>query len=170
MNKDLFFYSNFCEHCKDVINIITKKNMRELFMFVCVDNNKFRLPPCVTHVPTIITKQKDVLTDRHVIMYIEKMTAATQVADISPWMSNGYSSQYTWLTDNGYDDGRMSDVNNVGQQPYVMLGAEQHIFAPKEPENGNKSNKFDDNMYEKYINSRNADDDMLKRQMNANRF
>lgn len=175
MNKDIFFYSNFCEHCKDVINLITKRNLRDYFMFVCVDNKKYKIPPCVTHVPTIITKQNDVLTDAYVAAYIERLVNAMSgpVEDISPFSLTsqaGYSSSYTWLTENGYDnDGKVSLQNeNMGKNSYVMLGTESRMFAPKQ-EDTSKNNKFDDSMFENYVNSRNADDEFIKRQMQPSR-
>jgi hypothetical protein len=140
-------------------------------MFVCIDNGKFKIPPCVTHVPTIITHQKDVLTDAYVLAYIEKLVNSTNNDDISPFSlaQGGYSSSYTWLTDNGgYDnDGKIS-LNNEGavKSNYVMLGAESHIFVPKEDDSSkSKTNKFDDSTYEKFINSRNMDEDIIKKSM-----
>jgi hypothetical protein len=171
-NKDMLFFSNFCEHCKDVINLITKKNIRDNFMFVCIDNGKFKIPTCITHVPSIITHKKDVLTDAYVLAYIDKLVNSTtnNNDDISPFSlaQSGYSSSYTWLTDNGYDnDGKVS-LNNEGavKSNYVMLGAESHIFIPKEDDSSSsKANKFDDSTYEKFINSRNLDEDIIKKSM-----
>lgn len=169
MNKDMFFYSNFCDHCKEAIHAINKKNMRSQFVFVCVDTQKYKLPACVTHVPTIITRQKDVLTDGHIAQYIEKLFTSEQTLEISPYAiasQSGYSSSYTWLTESGYDnEGNLSLKNDDAAKGYVMIGAEPHIFAPKEAESTSKSSKFDDSMYEKYVNSRAAEDEALKRQM-----
>lgn len=179
MAKDMFFYSNFCDHCKEVISVIMKKNIRPNFLFVCVDDNKFQLPSCVTHVPTIITRQKDVLTDSIVLVYIDKLTNTVsniENNDISPFSmadAAGYSSSYTWLTNDGYDnDGTVSLQNeSINKTNYVMLGAETHIFIPNDPDSGSggsgssgsKSNKFDSKVFENFINSRNLDDDIVKK-------
>jgi hypothetical protein len=172
MNKDAFFYSNFCEHCKDVMNIITKNNIRDHFMFVSVDNKKFKIPGCVTHVPTIITKQNDVLMDANVITYIERIVHS-MIEDVSPYSlgaQSGYSSSYTWLTENGYDnDGRVSLQNeSVGKNNYVMIGTDSRMMTPQQTDTS-KGSKFDDSMYEKYVNSRNADDEFMKRQVQPSR-
>lgn len=173
MNKDSFFYSDSCDHCKVLINMIIKKGVRDMFLFVPVDKYKHMLPSCVTHVPTIITRQKEVLTGEYIDAYVNRnsgTTAATQ--DISPYafQGAGYSSSYTWLTDNGYDnDGALSMQNESStMNGFVPYGSDSRIFAPKEPET-NKSNKFDDSIYEKYINSRNADDEVIKRNINQTR-
>lgn len=172
MNKDSFFYSNSCEHCKVLINVIVKKGIRDMFVFVPVDKYKHMLPPCVTHVPTIITRQKEVLTGDYIDEYIERSSGGQQSEEVSPYAfaAGGYSSSYTWLTDNGYDnDGAISMQNESssmkGGMPY---GSDSRIYAPKEPETS-KSSKFDDTSYERYLNSRNADDEVIKRTMNQQR-
>ena len=142
-----------------------------MFTFVCVDTNKYKLPTCITHVPTIITKQKDVLTDRYLVDYLEMLNnkKVEPVEEISPYSLSTpatYSSSYTYLTENGYDnDGRVSLQNEtIGKNSYGMLGAEAHIFAPHDNEStSNKSGKFDDSIYESYVNNRNADDETLKK-------
>lgn len=162
MNKDMFFYSKYCNHCKDVINIITKANIRDLFIFVSVDENKFRIPEFITHVPSIITKQKTLISDSGVIEYIEKHVNMITSAPISPFSlsDTSYSTSYTFLTDNGYDnEGKLLDEKSQ----YIMLNTDCSIMTPKEVDNGSKSIKFDDSMYERYLNSRNADDEYLKR-------
>lgn len=172
MNKDSFFYSNSCEHCKVLINLIVKKGLREAFLFVPVDKYKHMLPSCVTHVPTIITRQKDVLTGEYIDEYIGKTSGGreTQNEEISPYaFVGGYSSSYTWLTDNGYDnDGVVSMQNETSvTNGFVPYGSESRIYAPKEPETS-KSGKFDDSTYEMFVNNRNADDELIKRNMNQN--
>ena len=163
MNKDLFFYSKFCNHCKDVINIITKGNVRELFIFVCVDDNRFRIPEFVTHVPTIVTKSRSVVSDDMVIDYIDRyIKTSSSSLPISPYqIEAGYSSCYTFLTENGYDnEGKMSEEKNS----YIMIGDDHKIYTPKESDNSSsKTAKFDESTYEQYLNSRNLDDERMKR-------
>lgn len=172
MQKDLFFYSKFCDHCKNIITVITKANIRELFVFVSVDENKFTIPPFVTHVPTIVTKDKQLVDSDRISDYLEKYMSHTSSSDdVSPFSLGaqaGYSTSYTFLTDNGYDvEGKMTEDKGS----YIMLGADTRIYAPKESDQNitskSKSGKFDDSMYERFINSRNADDEMLKRQQQS---
>lgn len=170
MQKDLFFYSKFCDHCKNVITVITKANIRELFVFVSVDDNKFNIPPFVTHVPSIVTKEKQLVESDSIPDYLEKYIKHTSISsDISPFSldsQSSYSTSYTYLTENGYDvDGKMTEEKGA----YIMLGADTRIYAPKEADQNttNKSGKFDDSMYERFINNRNADDELLKRQQQS---
>jgi len=174
MNKDMFFYSNFCQQCKEVISLITKKNLRDFFVFVSVDKN-FNLPQCITHVPTIITRNKDLLIDDNVILYINKITNSkiTTNEDISPYSisAGGYSSSFTMLTENGYDtEGAMSKPETNNFSLLIGGGEGTEIYTPKDDSGtsakGAKPSKFDDSMYERYLNSRSSDDDAIKKQMN----
>jgi hypothetical protein len=156
--------------------MIIKKGVRDMFLFVPVDKYKHMLPSCVTHVPTVITRQKDVLTGEYIDAYINKNSGGggssdtTSTQDISPYAfpGGGYSSSYTWLTDNGYDDGSLSTQNEgAATNGFGPYGSDSRIFAPKEPDTS-KSGKFDDSIYEKFLNSRNSDDEVIKRNINQN--
>ena len=166
----MFFYSNFCDNCKDVITIITNKNLRDAFCFVCVDQAKYKLPACITHVPSIITRNKEVLKDAYVIGYLEKLMSyqSKQIDDISPisMTQKAYSSSYTLLSETGYDN---EATLNEQDTNFYALNTDQRIYTPNNDTSGNnnsgKSGKFDDSIYEKYLNSRTADDDALKKQV-----
>lgn len=169
MSKDMFFYSNYCDHCKDIINIIIKKNIRKLFCFVCIDTQKFTIPACVKSVPTVITKQKQILVGNTIANYIEDLTTPSIASDqISPYLqTGGYSSSYTWLTENGYDnDGNIGLQNGTGINSYGMIGSEgQAISGQQQQITESKGLKFDDSAYESYINSRNEDEKHIKRSL-----
>ncbi len=167
MQKDLFFYSKFCNHSTDVITMITKMNIRDFFIFVCVDDKKYNIPKCVTHVPTIITKNKELVTDTEVMNYLGKFRSGREPTneDIAPFCSaqTGYSSSYIFLTDNGYD---VEGLQQDDKDKYININANTNIYTPVETDNSStKTNKFDDSMYEKYLNSRNTDDDFIKKKM-----
>ena len=37
---DILYYSNYCKHSKNVINILTKHGMNEKISFICIDKIK----------------------------------------------------------------------------------------------------------------------------------
>lgn len=170
MNKDLFFFSNYCDHCKDVINIMNKKNIRSTFLFVCVDNSKYQIPKCITHVPTVMTKNREIVTDKDIIKFLDMLSTTSShtgvPSELAPYSlldGNGYSSSYTWLTENGYD-------NDGGQQEnkfFVSIGNEGQSFLHQKEETSTKGIKFDDKMYENFLASRNTDDEQIKRTLNS---
>jgi hypothetical protein len=73
MNKDILFYSNFCEYSKHILVLVQKKDCRDSFVMVCVDNPavRNRLPVEVDKVPMIITKTKHVISGDNIVKYIE---------------------------------------------------------------------------------------------------
>lgn len=170
LQKDLLFYSNLCDHCKDVINVINKKNIRDSFMFVCVDNPKFIIPEFIKVVPSILTTKKQIYVNKILYEYLETKTTHTAniVEEISPFTigSANYSTSYTWLSSdgNGYDsDGKILNSEQTHNNNFVLLNDNLSLNAPKENVTDNKSNKFDSSIYEKYINSRTNDDEHIKK-------
>jgi hypothetical protein len=160
IQKDILFYSKFCNHCNEVIAMIMKANIRNLFIFVSVDENKYNIPPFVTHVPTIVTKKKEILKDGDVISYLTRTEDVSK--EISPFSlgDDSYSSSFTFLTENGYD---VDGIQSEDKRQFVKLTDNASIYTPPEADTSTKSNKFDDSIYERYINGRNADDEVMKR-------
>lgn len=61
MTGHVLFYSELCFFSKDIRALITKKNISALFTFVSVDTYRASLPVFVQSVPTIFTRDKQVL-------------------------------------------------------------------------------------------------------------
>lgn len=169
MQKDLLFYSKFCKHSIDVINDITKRALRDNFMFISVDNPKFKIPDFIKVVPTILTYEKQILTGKNVNLYVESKSQTVNKAsdEISPFTIGGtqYSAQYTWLSadGNGYDnDGSLLNNDQTRNNNFVLLNTDNHINISKDIEE-DKSNKFDSSVYEKYISGRTNDDENIKK-------
>ena len=51
--KNILFFSNYCNHCKEIIGEINKSSLQNSFKFICVDNTK--VPQYITSVPTLIS-------------------------------------------------------------------------------------------------------------------
>lgn len=56
MSVSLLFYSNFCNHCKQIVNEINKSPVRNSVRYVCIDNQSVRskLPTYITSVPALV--------------------------------------------------------------------------------------------------------------------
>jgi hypothetical protein len=71
MSKDFVFYSNYCQHSKKLLDMLSKNNMLEHFELCCVDSNDVQLPDFIESVPTLyIVAQKRVLNDAGLFHYI----------------------------------------------------------------------------------------------------
>jgi hypothetical protein len=164
MQKDLLFYSNFCDHSKDIINIINKKNVRDHFMFICVDNSKFKIPDFITVVPTLLTTKKQIIVGQNLYIYIDKISQVSSVQDIIPFTigSSSFSSDYTWLSPDGNGYQNNANVDDTRNNSFILLNSDANINAPKDVED-TKHSKFDSTIYEKFISNRANDDENIKR-------
>ena len=167
--KDLLFYSNFCEHCKNLIGFLVKKNLRDSFVLVCVDKKELRIPPFIDRVPSILTVKKELYTDDSVFRYIDSKVKNIQEKseDITPFALGSAlnSSQYTFITADGEGYDTSCDIKGDMMQShnFVLLSSDQKIIAPIDREADGKSNKFDTSLLERYMDARKTDDDMIKR-------
>mgnify|MGYP006945103046 CR=1 FL=1 len=61
MNKDLLFYSNKDDYSKEMIEIINKNSIKDIFP-VCIDDSKIKIPSFVKLIPTIyLSKSKELI-------------------------------------------------------------------------------------------------------------
>jgi hypothetical protein len=53
MNNDVFFYSNKCKYCKQLIEILSDNDIIENYNLICIDNNTEKYP-YIQRVPTLL--------------------------------------------------------------------------------------------------------------------
>lgn len=67
----VLFFSNYCNYSKDVVSYITKKNIRNAFVFVCVDKVR-PLPSFVDRAPLIVSKvTKQIYADEIIMQLLD---------------------------------------------------------------------------------------------------
>lgn len=168
--KDLLFYSNYCEYSKEILTYITKKNIRHMFLLICIDSGKYNIPPIITSVPTILKSDHSrIFTDQDIQGYINSRIPVNKEESIQTfsWEGSGYSEPYSLIDDN--DNGNMSSMQ------YTFINDSQ-ISNSKSPskfqddEDVLKQSKFDISAYDSYISSRNKDEEVIKKTFNPNNY
>ena len=160
--KDILFYSNFCNYSKDVINIITKHNIRNQFMFVCVDNKKYNIPEFIDRVPSILKLSGEVFMDEHINNYLElkKKTSNNNIEEISPMTSMYGNSLYStnFSTIDGAENESMDDNRN-----FLFIGRDQRMIQVEDDKNmSSKKGGESAQAFEKLMESRKHDDAFIK--------
>lgn len=173
-NKDILFYSNFCEFSKNILILIQKKNCRDRFVLVCVDNPsvKNNLPREVDHVPLIITKTKHVMSGENIVKYIETFFSMkdegnkmeSQSMPTSDIMGNAgdpaafslinnttFSETFTFIGDNQNHEPRLMGYGYIGG------GGDQSVPTSIQSQVDTEKKGKIDEAYERYISERDAD-------------
>lgn len=146
-DKHVLFFSNFCKYSKDIIVLITKKNLTNFFVLICIDNPSVRgkLPSFVTCVPTLVTNKKEVLVDDTIAGFLEFIKPKVDDS-ILPFC------EAPQLTDSFSFIGDESDANMLSKD-YVFIQETMRIETPKELEITDRS---DTNM-DSFISERQTD-------------
>jgi hypothetical protein len=150
--KDILFYSNFCDFCKEMMTMIAKNDLSDKFMLVCVDNTKLKLPTFVDRVPLIYTTQKQLYSDENLVNYI-KTKLSSSTSTLQPYAlvgmgTGGLSDSFSFLN---------QEEDETGMRNFIFVGMDQKINAPDEGDNNGFGGKDGENMLERYMADRNAD-------------
>ena len=70
-NKNILFYSNYCQHSKICLDKVNKSNLRNDVIFFCVDENRSKIPSFITCVPTFLTSNKDIIHGQPLFRYLD---------------------------------------------------------------------------------------------------
>lgn len=96
MNKDILFYSNHDDYSKQIINIVKKNNIKNIFP-LCIDDSKIKIPNFITVVPSIyVNKSKEIIVDENIKLFIDKkiLQDKKQMDSIEPYGGVSFSGNY----------------------------------------------------------------------------
>ena len=134
--KHALFFSNYCEFSKEVIRDLTKKNIRSLFVLICIDENRKNIPSCVDRVPLVITSSQAVFIEDDIPKFITMLNQITNNNNNNQNSSN--SQQFI-----GHGNGDQRNMVNGNSPPPQTQNDETGIIGYSEIEMNNKySNNF----------------------------
>lgn len=180
MSKDLLFYSNFDEYSKEIITLLTKKNMRSHFLLICIDQNRYNIPPIIKKVPTLLIKkngQVSIATDNDIMDYIDHIAKQLfkEQEDLNTfaWEKNSYSENFASLGE--LDNEGLLGGGNVTNKSYTFINDSYPAKnnGPtkfKDDEDIPKQQRFDVNIYDSYLASRNEDEKNIKRILKSDTY
>ena len=77
LQKDIVFYSNYCLHCNNLLNKLSKTPIHSKIFYVCVDDNKIKIPKIITRVPSLyLVNDKRVLIENEIDTWVDGQVAS----------------------------------------------------------------------------------------------
>lgn len=79
LQKDIVFYSNYCLHCNNLLNKLSKTPLHSKIFYVCVDDQKIKVPKIITRVPSLyLVNDKRVLIENEIDSWVDNQIATIQ--------------------------------------------------------------------------------------------
>lgn len=149
--NNILFYSGHCPFCKEVMELIQKRDLKEYFVFVCVDQvrNRQLMPKQIDRVPALLIKSENrVIFEDAIIKFI----GVPDSEDIMPLDNQigGFSEGFSFL-----DDDSVTGNNTPATKNFALFGQEQRIQCPEEDDGGGKTDTS--NVLDRYMSERAKD-------------
>lgn len=117
-HRHVLFFSNYCPYCRSVLDKLSNRGTRAMFVLVCVDRRQQQLPEFVDRVPLIYTNDHKILTDESVSGFIQRIAEQSLTMsdeDVIPWtmaVGSGICKSFSFLeTNEGVYGNNYSDIN-----------------------------------------------------------
>lgn len=136
MNKDILFFSNFCDYSKKCYSKAREYKLFEKMIEVCVDEEQIQLPPFLEKVPTIyLAENQSILVDDKVLEYIESKNPSADSLEGFGTLQPANMDSFSFLE--GGDE-----LDGGGNSSFASIS---HDFSAKQfDENSVKRRSFED--------------------------
>lgn len=176
---DVLYYSNYCNHCKELLTLIAKSTIKQHLYFICVDKRikkgsqvfivlesgkEIKLPEVVKTVPTLLLFSRGNMTleGNKIYDYVRDYEKKTQKHNDEP---NAFSLNFDSFTSDSYSfiDTKPEEMNAKGNggmmqmHNYVGVNDIGEIVTPPENYVSNRIASSDENVLEKYMQEREKD-------------
>ena len=152
---DILYYSNNCQHSKQLLNILSKSDIQKKFYYICIDkrskdsNNNIivhldngqnvPLPPVISKVPSLLLQSHSnrVLNGNDIMNYINEKSNEIQKVNDEP-QPFGFSDSSNFVCSDNFSflDMNVKDLESKGSggirqlHHYVTLNDNQSISTP----------------------------------------
>ena len=150
--NNVLFYSNHCPFSAEVVGLITKRDLKDQFVFVNIDShaNRSRIPREIDRVPALwIRDLSKVLFEDQITDYIGYPEEDMILPVEQP--TSAYSENFSFLEED-------SSIETTASKGFALFGQEQHIHTPDDDSGGGKAGKADNGgMLDRYMSQRAKD-------------
>lgn len=161
MSKTIY-YSNQCQHSRELVTLINKNNAKKQFQYVCVDNNS-NIPPNVQSVPTLLVQdnqQNKLMVGEEIFKYIESLFNNNQSIDNNSNQSTGGGDPEAWHINemgSSYSDmySFIDDTSSAINHSFSFLDGNNN--TPEVSNNNNNNNNFANQNMSGQMSSNNND-------------
>ena len=129
--KDAIFYSNYCSYCKQLLELLEKKSIKNKFVPICIDSPNIRLPKMIQQVPTLIIDNK-LLVGQNAFEFIMKNFKDEIVQTWDGGEMGDFSTSYSYIEED-------KNNNNLLQSFNYLDKPTAKIVTPKDTGGATKS-------------------------------
>lgn len=115
LQKDIVFYSNYCLHCNNLLNKLSKTVIHNKIFYVCVDDTKIKVPKIITRVPSLyLVNDKRVLIENEIDGWVDSQVSVIESKKKQNELQRPISEQIKNMEN---PTPHPSQESNQGQQP-----------------------------------------------------
>ena len=125
-SKHLLFYSNYCSFSNEIVDKITKYNLKDKFLLINISKYRLKIPKNIVNVvPTILLNdKKTIYIDKELEDFLDKLSQNNK--DVDPFIPfSSISSNYSFVE--SFEKQNDSLTKNFG-----LINGEQNISTPNE--------------------------------------
>lgn len=125
-SKHLLFYSNYCSFSNEIVDKITKYNLKDKFLLINISKYRLKIPKNIVNVvPTILLNdKKTIYIDKELEDFLDKLSQNNK--DVDPFIPfSSISSNYSFVE--SFEKQNDSLTKNFG-----LINDEQNISTPNE--------------------------------------
>lgn len=131
MDKNILFYSNHCQHSKELLRNINQNSIKDKLIYVCVDDANINIPPFIKVVPTLyLVNNKSILTNNELLGWINQFNKKDS-EDILAYNGDNMSSLSTNFS-------FLDESSSLSSNKYTFLNESNTINTPKELSSDNQ--------------------------------
>jgi hypothetical protein len=140
LQKDIVFYSNYCLHCNNLLNKLSKTTLHNKILYICVDDQKIKIPKIVSRVPSLyIVNDKRVLIENEIDIWVNSQIALFNNKNKQTELQKPISHQVTNIESMSPHPSHDHTQHNIEQPPVNTQPPHNNQEAQSPPHNNQEA-------------------------------